>query len=97
MPMKDVDANHAHAVALFRYGLIADLVQLPPGSKGLYARIEQKAASDYTIPGSTRTRVAPETLRDWLKRYRRGGFDAQAPRRSWPLAFTAGRGRRCAA
>lgn len=60
---------------------IADLVQLPPGSKGLYARIREKAAAEYTIPGTTRTRVAAETIRDWLKRYRRGGFDALLPRR----------------
>jgi transposase InsO family protein len=74
------DTDHRQAVALFRYGLIADLLHLPPGSKGLYARIAQKAAGEYTIPGSTRTRVAAETLRDWLKAYRRGGFDALLPK-----------------
>ena len=62
--MNDSDAERRHAVALFRYGLIADLVRLTPGSKGLYAQIEQKAAGDYIIPGSTRTRVAAETIRD---------------------------------
>ncbi len=74
------DSEHRHAVARFRYGLIADLVHLQPGSKGLYAKIEQKAAGQYTIPGSTRTRVAAETIRDWLKRYRRGGFEALLPK-----------------
>ena len=78
--MNDSDSDHSHAVALFRYGLIADLVRLEPGSKGLYAQIAHKAATEYTIPGSTRTRVAAETIRDWLKRYRRGGFDALLPR-----------------
>jgi transposase InsO family protein len=78
--MNESDSDHRHAVALFRYGLIADLLRLPPGSKGLYAQIEHKAAGDYTIPGSARTRVATETLRDWLKRYRRGGFDALLPK-----------------
>jgi len=78
--MNDADFDHRQAVALFRYGLIADLVRLEPGSKGLYAQIEQKAAAEYTIPGSTRTRVAAETLRDWLKRYRRGGFDGLLPK-----------------
>ena len=78
--MHDADTDHRQAVALFRYGLIADLVRLEPGSKGLYAQIEQKAAGEYTIPGSTRTRVAAETLRDWLKRYRRGGFEALLPK-----------------
>jgi transposase InsO family protein len=77
--MTDVD-NQAQSVALFRYGLIADLAQLKPRT-GLYARIREKAAAEHTIPGSTRTRVAAETIRDWLKRYRRGGFDALMPRR----------------
>jgi putative transposase len=78
--MTDADPDRRHEIALFRYGLIADLVRLPPGSKGLYAQIEQKAAGEYVIPGSTRTRVAAETIRDWLKCYRRGGFDALLPK-----------------
>jgi putative transposase len=67
-------------VALFRYGLIAELVHLPLGSPGLYAKLREKASQSYTIPGSTRTRVAIETLRHWLKAYRRGGFDALLPK-----------------
>jgi putative transposase len=68
------------AIALFRYGLIADFIHLPAGSRGLYARLREKAALDYSIPGSNRIRVAPETLRHWLKDYRRGGFDALLPK-----------------
>ncbi|MEA3273954.1 MAG: DDE-type integrase/transposase/recombinase [Pseudomonadota bacterium] len=78
--MTDSDPDRRHEIALFRYGLIADLVRLESGSKGLYAQIEQKAAGEYAIPGSTRTRVAGETIRDWLKAYRRGGFDALLPK-----------------
>ena len=78
--MKDPDSDYRQAVALFRYGLIADLVHLPPGTKGLYRRIEEKAEAAYTIPGSTRRHVAPETIRHWLKLYRAGGFDALMPR-----------------
>jgi transposase InsO family protein len=74
------DAQYRQALALFRYGLIAEFVQQPPGSRGLYARLRAKAAIEYTIPGSTRTRVAPETLRHWLKDYRRGGFEALLPK-----------------
>ena len=54
-------------VALFRYGIIADFVNLPPGTKGLYALIKIKAEQDYLIPGSRRTKVAEETIRSWLK------------------------------
>jgi transposase InsO family protein len=74
------DEQYRQALALFRYGLIAEFIQLPAGSRGLYAQLRAKAAADYTIPGSTRTRVAPETLRHWLKDYRRGGFDALLPK-----------------
>jgi putative transposase len=55
--MKDPDTDHRHEIALFRYGLIADLVHLSPGAKGLYRRLEDKAAKDCAIPGSTRTRI----------------------------------------
>ena len=74
------DDQYRQALALFRYGLIAEFIQLPPGSRGLYARLREKANAEYTIPGSKRTRVAPETLRHWLKDYRRGGFDALLPK-----------------
>jgi len=68
------------AVALFRYGLIAEFVHLAPNTPGLYAKLHDKAQASYSIPGSTRIRVAAETLRDWLKSYRRGGFDALLPK-----------------
>ena len=74
------DRQDRQATALFRYGLIADLIHLPPGSRGLYARLREKAAADHSIPGSRRIRVAPETLRHWLKAWRRGGFDALLPK-----------------
>jgi putative transposase len=78
--MSDPDDDHRQAVALFRYGVIADLVHLPPGSAGITERLRAKASKDYVIPASPRTRVAVETIRDWLKRYRRGGFDALLPK-----------------
>lgn len=75
-----MNEHDRQALALFRYGLIAEFVQLPAGSRGLYARLRDKANADYVIPGTTRTRVAPETLRHWLKDYRRGGFEALMPK-----------------
>jgi transposase InsO family protein len=67
-------------IALFRFGIIADLVHLAPGTKGLYAQIRKKAAQPYSIPGSVRTRVAEETIRSWLKKYRKSGFDGLLPK-----------------
>lgn len=80
--MNDSDNNQkqAQAVALFRYGLIADLLHLDPEQRQLAALLREKAERDYSIPGTLRRRVAVETLRDWLQAYRRGGFDALLPR-----------------
>lgn len=77
--MNDESMDLAHRVALFRYGLIAELLHLERGD-GLYAKMREKAERTYEIPGTTRTRVAPDTIRDWLKLYRKGGFDALKPK-----------------
>ena len=78
--MTDTDDERRHDIALFRYGVIAELVQWPKERKGLYTRLAEKAAQDYSIPFSSRTRVAEETMRDWLQAYRQGGFDALLPK-----------------
>lgn len=74
------EKQQQQVVGLFRYGVIADLVHLAPGTKGIYERLREKAELDYAIPGARRSRIAPETIRDWLKRYRKGGFDALLPK-----------------
>ena len=78
--MNDRDDELRQAVALFRYGLIADLVHLPPGTAGIRQRLREKAERTYTIPGTRRTGVAAETMRDWLSVYRTGGFEALYPK-----------------
>jgi putative transposase len=78
-PMPELDERRRE-VALFRYGVIADLVHLEPHHRGLYKLLAKKAEQEYTIPGSLRRRIAPETMRGWLRDYRRGGFDALVPR-----------------
>ena len=67
-------------IALFRYRIIADLLLLPSGSDGIGAMMQAKAEQEHTIPGTQRTRVAAETIRDWLHHYRQGGFDALYPK-----------------
>jgi putative transposase len=75
-----MDEKLREQIALFRYGVIADLVHRLPGERGLLALLEEKAAREYEIPGSRRRHVAEETMRDWLTAYRRGGFEALHPR-----------------
>lgn len=70
----------AEKIALFRYGLVAPLVLeiLPRGE--LTRRAEEIAARQYDIPHSSRRAISVDTLLDWAKRYRQGGFEALAPK-----------------
>ena len=70
----------AEKLALFRYGLIAPLVleTLPRGE--LTRRAEEIAARHYDIPDSQRISISVDTLLEWALRYRKGGFDALAPK-----------------
>ena len=85
---KDLSVSYAggdldplrQSIALFRYGVIADLTHLPPQHRGLYKLLRDKAEREHNIPGSLRRRVAAETIRGWLRDYRRGGFDALVPK-----------------
>ena len=80
-PQPPSDAERRQQVALFRYGVIADLLHLERGrQRGLYAKLREKAARDWDIPGSHRRKVEAETIRGWLADYRRGGFDALLPK-----------------
>lgn len=74
------DAERRKQVALFRYGVIADLIHLPRGERGVYAKLREKAARDWDIPGTLRRKIEAETIRGWLSDYRRGGFDALVPK-----------------
>lgn len=74
--------NPETQIALFRYGLIADCVQLPKGKgNDLGKKLAEKAAQHYAIPNTRRTKVAVETMRGWIADYRQGGFDALKPKK----------------
>jgi len=66
-------------IALFRYGLIAQLVHTPPDTGQQERLLHEIASRTYTIPGSTRTQVSVTTLRRYLATYREKGFDALRP------------------
>jgi len=66
-------------IALFRYGLIAQLVHTPPDKGHQEVLLREIAARTYHIPGSKRTRVSVTTLRRYLKTYHDHGFEALRP------------------
>ena len=53
-----MDEKLREQIALFRYGVIADLVHRPPGERGLLPLLKEKAVREYQIPGSRRHHVA---------------------------------------
>jgi putative transposase len=77
--MNSPNEKRREDVALFRFGLIADLVHMPRGSKEIAIKFRERAARTHVVPHSQRCRIAAETFRHWLKLYRNGGFDALKP------------------
>ncbi len=66
-------------IALFRYGLIAQLIHDPPGAGAEEHLLREIAAKTYTIPYSKRSQVGISTLRRYLRLYRKSGFEALRP------------------
>ena len=61
MPPPVDPTTHADTVALFRYGLIADLLHLPAGDRSLHARLREKADARVRHP---RHHAPPRRRRD---------------------------------
>jgi putative transposase len=79
MEIFPMDAK-AEKLALFRYGLIAPLVVEPLPRGELTRRAEEIASRQYDVPDSKRRALSVDTLLEWAKRYRHGGFAALAPK-----------------
>ena len=61
-------------VALFRFGVISDLIGATRLDHGERSRlIKQKAAQRWNIPHSPRTRISANTLRRWVGLYEKSG------------------------
>ena len=78
--MNDLEKKRIEDIALFRFGVLGDLVHLTPGEQTIAEQLKEKAEREYQIPHSLKTRVASETIRDWLKAYRKGGFESLKPK-----------------
>ena len=65
-PSTDESTDWNTEVALFRYGLIAPLLQDPPPDGLREQALRELAAKTYRIPGSPRTKVSLTTLRRYL-------------------------------
>ena len=76
-----MDEDGRMQVALFRYGVISDLVQ-ERLSRGEQARfLNSLSGRWWQDPRGRMVRVSPSTVKTWLYRFRKGGFEALKPRR----------------
>ena len=74
-----MDEKKAETIAVFRYGVLRDLVSraLAPGERErLLADI---ASKEWKIPGTTRCRIGRSTARDWFTLYGLHGFEGLKP------------------
>jgi putative transposase len=66
-------------IALFRYALIAPLLNRPLERGEITAHLKAVAAQTHRIPYSSRSRLDEETIWRYLARFRAGGFDSLKP------------------
>lgn len=78
--MKASEPDLRQRVALFRYGLVSQVLPLAAQSEARRERLSSLTTQDHVIPGTHRLRVAPGTLREWIRAYEAGGFDALVPK-----------------
>lgn len=74
-----MDENHQERVALFRFGVIAELVNGPLAPGEMEKALTRLSQKTWTIPGTDRTQIARSTLRDWAAAYRAMGLDGLRP------------------
>lgn len=65
-------------VALFRYGLIAPLLN---GQVDQKEYLMEQAGKNHSIPYYGERKIAPKTIQEWLLNYRRNGFNALKPKK----------------
>ena len=79
-------------IGLFRYALIRPAAD-PDTSRAEHGRLVRAlAGAEHLGPGGGLVRVGRTTLDDWIRAYRRGGFEALVPRPRGRGCAHAGRG-----
>ena len=68
-----MDQHQRQRIALFRFGVIAELVDCPLGAGERQARVRGIAEKDWQVPFSGRQRVSRSTVLAWLARYEASG------------------------
>lgn len=67
-------------IAVFRFSLIAPIINRTFTQRSVKEYLEEVCAQKYEAPGKLKGVYAPETLKNWLYRYRREGIDGLMPK-----------------
>ncbi len=74
-----MDEDLREKIALFRYGVLAELVGRTPAPREKEKLLCAIAGKEWDIPSSPRTRIGRTTVRDWIELYQTHGFDGLKP------------------
>jgi len=66
-------------IALFRYGVISDLVSRVPAAGEKERLFSEICEKEWEIPGTRRRRIGRSTARNWLEQYEAHGFEGLKP------------------
>lgn len=75
-----MDKNLRQEIALFRYSLIAPLVTKTYNQKTAKEYLKEICAKEYETPKGMKKEYAPETVKEWLRLYRKYGIDGLYPK-----------------
>ena len=74
-----MDETQREQIALFRHGIIAELVSRPLAPCEKEKLLCAIAAKQWHVPGTERTRIGRSTVRDWIELYQTHGFEGLKP------------------
>ena len=75
-----MDEKLKQEIALFKYSLIAPLVAETFTQSSAKEYLEEISSKEYMTPKGVKKEYAPETIKDWLRIYRKFGIDGLYPK-----------------
>lgn len=78
--MIKIDKNKIQAIALFRFSIIAPILNNTIQNKTVKEYLAEISAKKYTLPSGEKKEFTPSTIKEWLRLYRLKGIDGLYPK-----------------
>lgn len=75
-----MDDKKAHEIALFRFSLIAPVINQTHDASSISEFFRQVASKTHTYPDGNQVNYSPGTMKKWYLAYKNQGFDALIPK-----------------